>query len=169
MPVSSTVAPVTGDTWVGLFGGPLPLGAASEWAVRPDCGALVLFSGSARDHGVGRDGVRRLTYEAYEEQAGPRLAAVADEARARWPEVGRLVLLHRTGDVEIGDSAVVVVATAPHRPEAFAAARYCIDAVKASVPVWKSESWTGGESWGMEAQPLVEPRDVSDVAAEVSR
>jgi molybdopterin synthase catalytic subunit len=169
MPVSSTVAPVVGDTWVGLLEGPLPVGGATEWVVRPDCGALVLFSGTARDHSVGRDGVHRLTYEAYEEQAASRLAAVADEARARWPEVGRLVLLHRTGALDLGESAVVVVVTAPHRPEAFAAARYCIDAVKASVPVWKSESWADGESWGLEAQHLVEPGDVLALGAERSR
>ena len=164
MPASSTVAPVPGDTWVGLVEGPLPLGAAAAWAVRPDCGALVLFSGTARDHSVGRPGVHRLTYEAYEEQAVPRLAAVADEARARWPAVGRLALLHRTGTVEVSESAVVVVATAPHRAEAFAAARYCIDALKVSVPVWKSEAWAGGRSWGLEAQHLVKPGDVLDAA-----
>jgi len=157
-------APVISDDWLALTPEPLPVGTVYEWAVRPDCGAVVLFSGTVRDHAEGRTGVEYLTYEAYEEQVVPRLAAVADEARARWPAVGRLALLHRTGTVEVSESAVVVVATAPHRAEAFAAARYCIDALKASVPVWKSEAWAGGRSWGLEAQHLVKPGDVLDAA-----
>src|SRR4051794_5511767 len=148
--------PTSGDVWLGLSGEPLPVTAATEWAVRPECGALVLFSGTARDHAPGRPGVEQLEYEAYEEQVEPRLAAVADEARARWPSVGRLVLLHRVGVVPIGESAVVVVASAPHRDEAFLAARFCIDALKASVPIWKREAWDGGESWGLEAQHVTE-------------
>lgn len=152
--------PEAGETWVGLSPRPLPIGAASAWVVRPHCGAIVLFSGTARDNSAGRPGVHRLAYEAYEEQVEPRLAAIADEARQRWPQLGRLVLLHRTGEVPIGEAAVVVVASAPHREEAFRAARFCIDALKASVPIWKRESWDGGESWGLEAQHLVQVSEV---------
>jgi molybdopterin synthase catalytic subunit len=144
--------PAAGDTWVALSDHALPIGLATDWAVRPDCGALVLFSGTARDHAEGRPGVHRLEYEAYEEQVTPRLAAVADEARVRWSTLGRLALLHRVGEVPIGEAAVVVVASAPHRAEAFEAARFCIDVLKATVPIWKRESWDGGESWGLEAQ-----------------
>ena len=153
--------PADGSTWVGLSPRALPIGLATEWAVRPDCGALVLFSGTARDHAPGRSGVHRLEYEAYEEEVEPRLLAVADEIRARWPEVGRVALLHRVGVVPIGEAAVIVVASAPHRGEAFAAARFGIDALKASVPIWKKESWDGGQSWGLEAQHLV---DIGEVA-----
>jgi molybdopterin synthase catalytic subunit len=70
------------------------------------------------------------------------------------------VLIHRTGDVPIGGEAVVVVVSAPHRAEAFDAARFGIDAVKSSVPIWKRERWAGGEDWGLEADRLVEPTDV---------
>jgi molybdopterin synthase catalytic subunit len=129
---------------------------AVAWAVRPDCGGLVLFSGTARDHAEGRPGVERLEYEAYDAQVVPRLQAVADEARARWPTVGRVALLHRTGVVDVGDSVVVVVVSAPHRAEAFEAARFCIDTLKRSVPIWKRETWAGGESWGLEAQHIVD-------------
>jgi molybdopterin synthase catalytic subunit len=155
--------PSEGDDWFGLSAEPLPVGAATDWVVRPDCGAVVLFSGTARDHAGDRTGVERLEYEAYEEQAVPRLAAVAAELRARWPMVGRVALLHRTGTLALGDSAVVVAVSAPHRAEAFAAARFGIDALKASVPIWKREAWAGGESWGLEAQHLVEPADVAAV------
>jgi molybdopterin synthase catalytic subunit len=150
------LAPPEGDTWLGLTASPLPVGEAVSWAVRPDCGGLVLFSGTARDHAEGRPGVERLEYEAYDTQVVPRLREVADEARARWPVLGRIALLHRTGLVEVGESAVVVVVSAPHRAEAFAAARYCIDTLKATVPIWKRETWSGGESWGLEAQHIVD-------------
>jgi molybdopterin synthase catalytic subunit len=145
-----------GETWLGLSATPLPVAEAVAWAVRPDCGGLVLFSGTARDHAEGRPGVERLEYEAYDAQVVPRLQAVADEARARWPTVGRVALLHRTGVVDVGDSAVVVVVSAPHRAEAFEAARFCIDTLKRSVPIWKRETWAGGESWGLEAQHIVD-------------
>jgi molybdopterin synthase catalytic subunit len=145
-----------GDTWIGLSAPPLPVDKVAAWAVRPDCGGLVLFSGTARDHAEGRPGVHRLEYEAYEEQVVPRLRGVAEEARVRWPMVGRIALLHRVGVLRIGESAVVVAVSAPHRDEAFAAARFCIDTLKRSVPIWKRESWTGGESWGLEAQHIAD-------------
>ena len=77
-------------------------------------------------------------------------------ARGRWPELGRLALIHRLGPVALGESAVVVVASAPHRAEAFEAARFGIDTVKATVPIWKRESWGDGDSWGVDAQHVVE-------------
>ncbi|HZA75074.1 MAG TPA: molybdenum cofactor biosynthesis protein MoaE [Acidimicrobiales bacterium] len=155
-PGRDKLIPPEGDTWIALSGSPLPVAGAAGWAVRPDCGGLVLFSGTARDHAEGRPGVHRLEYEAYEEQVVPRLREVADEARLRWPVVGRVALLHRVGVLEIGDSAVVVAVSAPHRDEAFAAARFCIDTLKRSVPIWKRESWDGGHSWGLEAQHIVD-------------
>jgi molybdopterin synthase catalytic subunit len=155
--------PTAGDDWLALVDGPLPVASAYTWAGRPDCGAVVLFSGTARDHSTDRPDVSELTYEAYEDQVVPRLAEVAAELRRRWPQVGRVVLVHRVGDVPIGQEAVVVVVSAPHRPEAFEAARFGIDAVKASVPIWKRERWEGGQDWGLEAQHLVRPVDVPAV------
>ena len=155
------VTPPAHDDWVGLSPEPLPLGAATDWAVLPRCGAVVVFSGTARDPSGDRVGVTRLEYEAYDEQALPRLEAIATEARTRWPDLGRLALLHRTGVVPVGESAVVVVASAPHRSAAFEAARFAIDALKATVPIWKRETWDGGESWGLDAQHLVDLDELS--------
>ncbi|HVN50140.1 MAG TPA: molybdenum cofactor biosynthesis protein MoaE [Acidimicrobiales bacterium] len=140
------------DDWVALVHGPLPVDAAGAWAVRPDCGAVVSFSGTARDHAGDRRGVTSLEYEAYEEQALPRMAAIVAAARGRWPEIGRVAIVHRLGAVPVGESAVVVVVAAPHRGEAFDAARFAIDALKATVPIWKNERWDGGASWGVDAQ-----------------
>ena len=156
-------APTNGEDWIGLCDGPLPLEAALRWAVRPDCGAQVLFSGTVRDHADGRPGVSQLEYEAYVEHVEPRLARIAAEARRRWPEVGRLVLLHRTGVLQLEECSVVVVASAPHRHEAFVAARWCIDTLKETVPIWKRETWQGGEDWALCAQ------DVAEIGADEGR
>jgi len=149
-------APELGDDWVALSPEPLPVDEASAWVVRPDCGAAVTFTGTARDHAPGRPGVHRLEYEAYEEPAVARLRVLITEARTRWPSLGRVALLHRTGVVELGDAAVVVAVSAPHRADAFEAARFAIDELKRTVPIWKREVWDGGESWGLEAQHLTE-------------
>jgi len=70
-----------GNTWLGITTAALPVGDAYEWAVRADCGAVVLFSGTVRDHADGRPGVQHLTYEAYEEQAVPKLAEIGKCSR----------------------------------------------------------------------------------------
>ncbi|HEX9506298.1 MAG TPA: molybdenum cofactor biosynthesis protein MoaE, partial [Acidimicrobiia bacterium] len=103
-----------------------------------------------------------LSYEAYEEAAVVRLTAVADAARAQWPVVDRLALLHRLGDLELSEASVVVVASSPHRPEAFEAARFCIDTLKETVPIWKREHWEDGSDWAARAHAL-RPVDQSAV------
>ncbi|MDP9072006.1 MAG: molybdenum cofactor biosynthesis protein MoaE [Actinomycetota bacterium] len=145
--------------WTGITAHPLPVAEVAPWVVLPGCGAFVLFAGTVRDHAEGRPGVTRLEYEAYEEEAAPRLAALAEQARGRWPVLGRLVLLHRVGALQLTDVSVLVAASAPHRGEAFAATRWCIDTLKATVPVWKRETWEGGVDWGTCARDLaaVEP------------
>ena len=147
------------DDWVGVTADPLPVVAAAAFVERRDCGATVVFTGTVRDHSDGRPGVQSLEYEAYEEEVTPRLAAIAAEARSRWPDTGRLVLLHRTGLLVVGEASVVVAASAPHRHEAFEAARFCIDTLKAAAPIWKREAWAGGEDWSAQARPVAEVSD----------
>lgn len=120
----------------------------------PSCGAVVQFSGTARDHAEGRPGVDLLEYEAYEDQVEPRLAALASEMRERWADLGRIALLHRVGPVTVGEPAVVVAVSSPHRAAAFEAASFGIDALKSTVPIWKRERWQGGQSWGLEPQHI---------------
>jgi molybdopterin synthase catalytic subunit len=134
--------------WVGLTTDPLPFERVGAWAVLPQCGAVVVFAGTVRDYAEGRPGVTGLAYEAYVEQVVPRLAALAAAARDRYPMIGRVALLHRIGPLALTDVAVLVAVSTPHRPEAFEAARWCIDTLKADVPIWKKESWAEGEDWG---------------------
>ena len=154
--VSVDTRPPVGDTWLALRSDALPVGEAYSWAVRPDCGAVVLFSGTARDHSPGRDHVNVLEYEAYDEQVVPRMEAISEEMRTRWPDIRRVAMIHRVGVVPVGESAVIAVVSAPHRASAFLAARFGIDALKATVPIWKREEWSGGKSWGLEAQHITE-------------
>lgn len=149
--------PAAAADWVALSDSDLPVGEALAWASTPSCGGVVLFCGTVRDHAEGRAGVTGLTYEAYEEQARRKMEAVVAAARERVPDLGRVAVLHRTGDLGVGDVAVCVVASAPHRAEAFEAARFCIDTVKETVPIWKQEHWGDGEvGWGTCAHDLRE-------------
>ena len=140
--------------WIGLSRERLPVEEAMTWATMPGDGAVVCFTGVVRDHSEGRPGVATLNYEAYEEQAVPKMAEVAAEARRRWPVVDRIALLHRLGALDVSETSVVVVVSSPHRPEAFEAARFCIDTLKETVPIWKSEQWEGGTDWSASDHPL---------------
>ena len=77
---------------------------AYDWVVRDDCGAVVLFSGTTRDHAEGRDGVTSLTYEAYAEEIDGTFAEIVGEIRRRWPTTGRVVMWHRVGTLGLGES-----------------------------------------------------------------
>jgi molybdopterin synthase catalytic subunit len=128
--------------------------AALEWSILPECGAEVLFSGTVRNHADGREGVTDLEYEAYETAGLELLATIAAEARRQWSDLGRIALLHRLGRLQVGEISVVVVVSSPHRGEAFEAAKWCIDTLKTTVPIWKRETWEGGEDWGTNASDI---------------
>ena len=112
----------------------------------PAAGAVVLFLGTVRDHAPGRAGVTSLEYEAYREVVEERIAGIVAEARRRHPVVA-VAVAHRVGSVVVGEISVGVAVSAGHRPEAFAAARYVIDELKATAPIWKKEVWEGGAEW----------------------
>lgn len=151
---------------MGLTDQVLPVGAVYEWCLQPQCGAVVLFSGTVRDHALDEGGnlradVTHLTYEAYDEQVVPAFEAIDGELRRRWPDTGRVALLHRTGRLGLMESSVLAAVSSPHRAEAFEAARFAIDALKASAPIWKREEWADGAGWGSGAHDLVAPADVA--------
>ena len=149
-----------GDEWFAVTADELPVAKIYEWAVRPDCGAVVLFSGTVRDHADGRTDVTSLEYEAYEDAVIPSFKKISDETRVRFPDARRIAILHRTGTLALGESSVVVAVSSAHRPVAFDAARFAIDALKESAPIWKKENWSGGSDWGTGAHDIVQPHGV---------
>ncbi|GAA2755582.1 molybdenum cofactor biosynthesis protein MoaE [Actinopolymorpha rutila] len=115
----------------------------------PRAGGFCLFVGAVRDHDEGRS-VTELGYEAHP-LALRELRAVAEEVVAAHPVCG-LAAVHRTGDLAVGEAAVVVGVSAPHRDAAFAAARMLIDDLKARVPLWKHQRFTDGDAEWVGAQ-----------------
>ena len=90
--------------------------------------------------------VESLEYEAHDAMALGTLVTIADEVAERFG-VERLAIVHRTGDVPLGEASIAVVAVAPHRDAAFQAARYAIDETKARAPIWKAEHFSDGHVW----------------------
>jgi len=114
----------------------------------PAAGGIAIFAGAVRESDGGRD-VTRLSYSAHP-SAATELRRVAEKVAADF-EVIALAAVHRVGDLEIGDLAVVVAASCAHRGEAFEACRALIDRLKHEVPIWKrqwfrdgSSEWVGG-------------------------
>ena len=133
-----------------LSSGPLDVAEAQARVEHPACGAVVLFTGNARDNNRSR-AVVRLDYEAFPAMAADEMAHVFEDCRARI--VGdeghalRMLVRHRTGTVPVGEPAVVVAVASPHRDAAFQAARFLIDELKARVPLWKKEVYADGHHW----------------------
>ena len=111
----------------------------------PGMGGIVTFVGAVRDHARGRS-IRHLEYETYPEMAVREMEKISDEAARRWPDT-RVAIGHRSGHLEVGEIAVVIAAASPHRAEAFDACRFAIDTLKETVPIWKKEVASDGESW----------------------
>ena len=112
-------------------------------------GAVVLFLGTAREL-TGDRRTASLEYECYGAMARKQLAALEAEARGRWPLVG-CAIVHRIGRLELGETAVAIAVSAPHRCEAFEAGQWLIDTLKQVVPIWKKENWADGTSEWVQA------------------
>jgi molybdopterin synthase catalytic subunit len=117
----------------------------------PAAGGTCVFVGTVRDRSSGGEDVTELTYEAWDELASERLEEIAEAIHRRWT-VCAVALLHATGTLAIGQASVVVAVSAPHRAEAFEAARFGIEELKRDVPIWKKEALTTGDAdWVMGA------------------
>lgn len=112
---------------------------------RPEAGAIVLFAGISRRY-TGDRVTEHLEYDAYPSMAVSEMNKIVKEVEEKWPGT-RVAMVHRTGVVDIGEASVLIAVSAPHRTEAFPAARYAIDRLKETVPIWKKEVWAGGEMW----------------------
>ncbi|MFN8589114.1 MAG: molybdenum cofactor biosynthesis protein MoaE [Candidatus Eisenbacteria bacterium] len=112
----------------------------------PDCGAVLTFEGTTRDHHDGRR-VVRLAYEAYEPMALRELEALERESCERFA-IRACAIAHRLGEVPPTEASVVVVVASHHRGAAFDACRWAMDELKKRVPIWKQERYAdGGAEW----------------------
>jgi molybdopterin synthase catalytic subunit len=127
---------------------PLHLDEVVGFVADPSAGGICTFSGTVRDHSA-QGAVTGLTYEAWTDEAERRLRAIADEAASRWALCG-VAIVHRFGNLGVGESSVVIAVSSAHRAEAFEACRHVIERLKQDVPIWKKESLTSGEAhWVM--------------------
>lgn len=125
---------------------PIDHAAVTERVRSNRAGAVCTFLGTVREITGDRRTVA-LSYEAYPEMALKKLAELEDEARRRWPVI-EVALVHRVGELDLGDVSVVVAVSCPHRGDAFDACRWLIDTLKEVVPIWKRENWEdGGQEW----------------------
>jgi molybdopterin synthase catalytic subunit len=122
---------------------PLSVDEIRDAVAEPAAGAVALFIGTVRDHDHGR-GVTALSYSAHP-TATAEMGRVAEKIAASHPVLA-LAIVHRTGDLQIGDLAVVAAVAAAHRDVAFTACHELVDQVKAEVPIWKHQFFTGGDS-----------------------
>ena len=121
---------------------PIQADAITSSVTSPNCGAVVLFLGTTRQFTDAKETVT-LTYTAYAPMAQSEMEKLEQQATARWP-IDRCVLIHRLGEVPIGEASVAVAVSTPHRKDAFEAASWLMDRLKEMVPVWKKEHWASG-------------------------
>jgi molybdopterin synthase catalytic subunit len=130
---------------VAVVDRPIEPSALLQEVATTAAGAQVLFLGTVREVSGGRE-VVALEYEAYVPMAEKEIRAVVTEAHARW-DVCKMAVEHRVGKLQLGDIAVAVAVSAPHRGDAFEAGRYTIDTLKETAPIWKRERYGDGEEW----------------------
>lgn len=140
------IPPVSGGApLVALGEAPLDPRAVEALVAGPDRGAVLTFVGTVRDH-TGEARVERLEYEAYTTMAERVLEAIRAETAAKWPGA-RIAVHHRLGTLTVGEAAVVIAVSAPHRAETFEACRHVIERLKTDVPIFKKEIRTDGSLW----------------------
>lgn len=138
---------------------PLDLNAMLRDTESEEAGAVVTFGGTVRLHHEGRE-VTHIEYTAYRPLAEKTMAEIERETRARF-DITDCRMLHRVGELAIGELSVLVVVRAEHRAEAFEAARYAIDTIKQRVPVWKRETYSDGTHCFVKGTPLHEEGSAS--------
>lgn len=119
--------------------------AVLDLVTDPGSGAVDIFVGTVRNLTKGKK-VLRLDFEAYEKMALSEMAKIAAEATEKWP-VKKMAIHHRVGSLSVGDIAVIIAVSTPHRKASFGACQYAIDTLKLSVPIWKKEIFEDGEVW----------------------
>ncbi len=128
-----------------LISAPIAHDDVSRELTGSECGAQVVFWGVVREHNQGRP-VLAVTYDAHAPLAEKTFREIGEEACTRWGEDLRVVILHRTGRLEVGEASVVIGVASAHRDEAYQASRYVIEQLKARSPIWKQEHYLDGDS-----------------------
>jgi len=124
---------------------PIDITSVARRVVPPDCGATVTLDGYVRKFTKGRETLH-LVYEAYEPMALKEMQKLIDQAKKDF-EISHVGIVHRLGQLEIGETSVVISVAAPHRKAAFAACEWLIRELKRTVPIWKKEVYADGEDW----------------------
>jgi len=145
-PVSGGSGAAGGGKFTVTFD-PISLDEMAARVVKPETGAVAVFGGVVRNVSGGK-AVEHLEYEAYQEMAVGKLKQVAQEARQKWPKIVDIAIVQRIGHLEVGENAVVVAVSSPHRGDGcFEACAYAINRLKEIVPIWKKEVGPDGEAW----------------------
>ena len=114
--------------------------------VRSDkAGAIDVFIGTVRSKTAEKN-VVRLEYDAYDSMVIKEMQRIVDQAKEKWP-VEKMAIHHRKGTLQVGEVAVVIAVSTPHRGDAFEACRFAIETLKKTTPIWKKEIYDGGEEW----------------------
>lgn len=141
--------------WTDMTRESIDPGAVLARVGRPADGAVAFFAGVVRNENEGRP-VSGMEYEGYDEMAREELAAIVSEAAER-AGGGRIAVVHRLGSLAVGEVSVAIAVSAPHRAEAFDAARYIIEQIKKRLPVWKREHYVDRDAEWLEGHlPVVE-------------
>jgi molybdopterin synthase catalytic subunit len=136
----------SGDKFIVTFD-PISLDEVAISVVKPETGAVAVFAGIVRNVSGGK-AVEHLEYEAYEAMAVAKLRQVASEARQKWPDIVDMAIVQRIGHLEVGENAVIVAVSSPHRGDGcFEACAYAINRLKEIVPIWKKEIGPDGVEW----------------------
>jgi molybdopterin synthase catalytic subunit len=124
---------------------PIDTAALVSSSMRRSDGACVVFEGVVRDHHAGKI-VESIFYDAYRPMAEKEMMKIIGDIQSQYPEV-KMTVMHRLGDLDVGDVSIAIVCSSPHRAESYEASRLLIDRIKETVPIWKKERGPRGEEW----------------------
>ena len=140
-----TLFPIEMTDFAELTNEPIDISSVSRRVVPEECGATVTLDGYVRRFTKGRE-TQHLIYEAFEPMAVKEMRKLIDKAKSEF-EISHVGIVHRLGQLEIGETSVVISVASPHRKAAFAACEWIIRELKRTVPIWKKEVYADGEVW----------------------
>ncbi|MEO1517264.1 MAG: molybdenum cofactor biosynthesis protein MoaE [Bacteroidota bacterium] len=130
---------------IQLLSSPIDTQACIDFVNDAQSGGTTVFIGTVRNNTKGK-AVVRLEFEAYAPMAVSEMKKIASQIAQRWSAL-KICIHHRTGSLDIGETAVLIAVATPHRKAAFEACQYAIDTLKETVPIWKKEIFEDGEVW----------------------